>query len=95
MHKQKWRVQGGISTGTRWKGDLSQATGSRGPLFLIRGGQSKMTTLTCSNRDIPNWEQSSWSLNTMFYETKGPGKCNLKCKSRNLMETYGYIHPIA
>ena len=37
-----------------------------------------MTALTCSNRDIPDWEQSSWSFNTMFYKTKGPGKCNLK-----------------
>lgn len=27
-----------------------QASGSRGPLFLIRGRQSKMTALTCNNK---------------------------------------------
>lgn len=74
-----------------------QASGSRGPLFLIRGRQSKMTALTCSYKryfklriiieviqhDVP-----------MRPKVKAQGSTTWMYES-NSVETYDSIHPTA
>lgn len=82
MLREKWLVGGHISTSNRQREAVAQTNGSRGPLFLITGGRSKMTALTCSNIDLESKLKRITAItrhNVLISQIKawGPGRYNL------------------
>lgn len=62
---------------------MPQTNGSRGPLLLIRGGQSKMMGLTCSNIDLDSKLKRIIAIiqhSVLISQSKawGPGRHNLR-----------------